>query len=349
MSTTEPDNVRPLRRHPAEALADAWTADALMATDFPDPRWAVPGILAEGVNVLAGPPKVGKSWMSLGLALAVASGGRAFDMVDVEPGPVLYLALEDTPRRLKTRMGKLLGDEPAPRNLSLATSCPTLPAGGDEAIAAWLDQNPDARMVVLDVFAKMRGTPPAGMSAYDADYAAIGRAKQLADRYGVAFVLVHHVRKMGSEDFLETVSGSNGIAGAADATLVLRRGRNKADGVLQVTGRDIDEAEYALAFHPNSGAWQLLEGPATDHTLHDTRATILRHVRESPGDGPTAIARATGIELSSVKQACRRMAGDGQLNATSSGKYFPIDGDTDPTTEVSPLSPCHQTSLDLHE
>ncbi|MFD0492570.1 AAA family ATPase [Saccharopolyspora spinosporotrichia] len=75
MSTTEPDNVRPLRRHPAEALADAWTADALMATDFPDPRWAVPGILAEGVNVLAGPPKVGKSWMSLGLALAVASGG----------------------------------------------------------------------------------------------------------------------------------------------------------------------------------------------------------------------------------------------------------------------------------
>ncbi|MFD0492571.1 AAA family ATPase [Saccharopolyspora spinosporotrichia] len=218
-------------------------------------------------------------------------------MVDVEPGPVLYLALEDTPRRLKTRMGKLLGDEPAPRNLSLATSCPTLPAGGDEAIAAWLDQNPDARMVVLDVFAKMRGTPPAGMSAYDADYAAIGRAKQLADRYGVAFVLVHHVRKMGSR------TSSSGLRfqrhrGRRDATLRAPQKPRKADGVLQVTGRDIDEAEYALAFHPNSGAWQLLEGPATDHSTTPA----------PPSSATSAKAQATGRLLSRGprESSCRR-------------------------------------------
>lgn len=338
---TQPDNVRPLQRHPAEALAAAWTADKLMDAEFPEPRWAVPGIVAEGLNVLAGPPKVGKSWMSLGLALAVASGGRAFDMLDVDPGPVLYLALEDTPRRLQTRMGKLLGGEPAPAGLTLATTCPTLPAGGDQAIAAWLDQHPDARMVVLDVFAKMRGPTRQGMAAYDADYAAVSRAKRIADDYGVALVLVHHVRKMASEDFLAEVSGTNGIAGAADAVLVLKRGRNQADGVLNVTGRDVDEAEYGLAFHSGSGAWQLLDGPASDHTLHDTRATILRYLRENPGMGPTAISTNTGLDLASVKQTCRRMASDGQLHSAN-GKYRPTDlgdiGSAQPVTPVTPVT-----------
>ena len=335
---SEADNVHPLRRDGPE-LPHAWTADVLMHTDFPDPTWAVPGVLAEGVNLLAGPPKVGKSWMSLGLALSVASGGQALDKVDVEPGPVLYLALEDTPRRLKTRMSKLLGDQPAPSKLTLATTCPTLPQGGDDVIAAWLESHPDARMVVLDVFAKMRGTPPPGANAYDADYAAVSRAKRVADHYGVALLLVHHVRKMGSDDFLETVSGSNGIAGAADAVLVLKRGRNQADGLLNVTGRDIDEAEYALTFHSTSGNWQLLDGPASDHTLHDTRATILRHLRENPGQGPTAIANATDIELQSAKQTCRRMANDGELHVTSGGKYRPADSEDTTHPHLSPLSP----------
>lgn len=340
MSAPQTDNVRPLRPDPADALAGAWTADALMATEFTEPRFAVPGILAEGVNLLAGPPKVGKSWMSLGLALTVASGGRALDRIDVEPGPVLYLALEDTPRRLKSRMSKLLQGASAPPMLSLATQCPTLPDGGEAAIATWLEAHPDARMVVLDVFAKMRGTPAPGVNAYEADYAAVGRAKRLADHYGIALVLVHHVRKMASDDFLETVSGSNGIAGAADAVLVLKRARNNADGVLHVTGRDIDETEYALTFDASSGAWQLLEGPALDHTLHDTRATILRCVRDHPESGPKAIAQATGLDYEQVKKTCRRMADDGQLRTTTGGRYSEPDaGGSAPAAEVSPLSP----------
>ncbi|MFD0552660.1 AAA family ATPase [Streptomyces rectiviolaceus] len=257
-----------------------------MAAEFPEPKWAVPGILAEGVSLLAGPPKVGKSWLSLGLGLSVAAGGKAFDSVPLQGGPVLYLALEDTPRRLQTRMGKLLGGQKAPAGLTLVTECPPFPQGGSEAIAGWLDRNPDARMVVIDVFAKMRGQSPQGASAYDADYVAVGYAKRLADHYGVAVVLVHHVRKMASEDFLTEVSGTNGIAGAADATLVLKRARGQADGILHVTGRDVNEAEYALSFQEASGAWHLLDGPVADHTVGDTRAAILRFVRANPGARP---------------------------------------------------------------
>jgi AAA domain len=302
-------------------LRTSWTAAELMATNFPPPKWAVPGIIAEGVNLLAGPPKIGKSWLSLGLALAAAGTGRAFDTVPVHTGPVLYLALEDTPRRLQTRIRKILGGQNAPSVLTLATACPPLPQGGDEAIAAWLGRNPDARMVVIDVFAKLRGPNPPGMSAYDADYTAVGRVKRVADTHQVAIVLVHHVRKASSEDFLTEVSGTNGLAGAADATLVLKRPRGQADGVLHVTGRDVDEAEYALAFHSAAGAWHMLDGPADQHALHDTRAAILRHLRQHPGTGPASIADATGVPRETIKKTCQRMAADGQLHADTAGRY----------------------------
>ncbi|MFD7697525.1 AAA family ATPase [Streptomyces sp. NPDC059805] len=329
----------------------AWTADQLMAAHFPEPKWAVPGILAEGVNVLAGPPKVGKSWLSLGLGLSVAAGGKAFDSVPVEGGPVLYLALEDTPRRLQTRMGKLLGGQPAPAGLTLVTECPPFPQGGTEAIAQWLERNPDARMVVIDVFAKMRGQAPAGVSAYDADYVAVGYAKRLADHYGVAVVLVHHVRKAGSEDFLTEVSGTNGIAGAADATLVLKRARGQADGILHVTGRDVDEAEYALSFQPASGAWHLLDGPVSDHTVSDTRATILRYVRAHPGAKPKDMAgELPHVDIDTIRRTCNRMADAGQLTKDPGGRYYPdTETRTQGAQEVSALSGCPVTTPDQHE
>lgn len=347
-SEPQPAALAPPKR---ERPRTAWTADQLMAANFPEPKWAVPGILAEGVSLLAGPPKVGKSWLSLGLGLSVAAGGKAFDSVPVKGGPVLYLALEDTPRRLQTRMGKLLGRQKAPAGLTLVTECPPFPQGGVEAIAGWLDRNPDARMVVIDVFAKMRGQSPQGASAYDADYVAVGYAKRLADHYGIAVVLVHHVRKMASEDFLTEVSGTNGIAGAADATLVLKRARGQADGILHVTGRDVNEAEYALSFQEASGAWHLLDGPVSDHTIGDTRAAILQHVRANPGARPKDIADALPqVDGDNVRRACARMAADGQLTKDGSGRYYPdTETRTQGTPEVSQLSDCPATPSDQHE
>jgi hypothetical protein len=320
-----PPHLRIVGEDPAKkapAIRGAWTADALMAAEFPEPRWAVPGLVAEGVTLMAGSPKVGKSWLSLGLGLAVASGGRALDMIPVEPGPVLYLALEDTPRRLQGRMRIVLAGQTAPHNLTLATGCPPLTQGGDTAIAAWLDAHRGARLIVIDVLAKIRGNSAPGASAYDADYAAVSRVKRLADHYGVAVVLVHHVRKASSEDFLAEVSGTNGLAGAADTTLVLKRTRGQADAVLHATGRDIDETEYALHFHAAAGAWQLLDGPAQEHTLPETRAEILRYLRTAGvACGPRAIAEGTSLSYELIKKTCQRMNADGQVTADAAGRY----------------------------
>jgi AAA domain len=235
---------RKQQRSPNGHVPDkTWSAVELLNTEFPEPRWAVPGIVAEGVNLLAGAPKLGKSWMALNLAIAVASGGRALGHVQVEQGPVLYLALEDTPRRLQSRLRMVLGDDPASDGLEFWTRCESIPDGGADRIRTWLDNYPDARLVIIDVLTRMRGRVSDRSDRYQADYHAMAAIKTIADDYSVPFLVPHHTRKADAEDFLETVSGSHGLAGAADAVAVLKRSRGSADAVLKITGRDVQEAQ----------------------------------------------------------------------------------------------------------
>jgi hypothetical protein len=318
----EPD-AQPTRPTKVDPFEKAWTADRLMAETFDPPRWAVPGLIPEGLSILAGAPKAGKSWLSLNLALGIAAGTPVLGEVDVDPGEVLYLALEDTPRRLQSRMGKILGDAPAPAGLTLLTEFPTLPAGGVEAICGWLDTRPDARLVVIDVFAKVRGNSAPGVNPYDADYAAMGRAKRIADQYGIAVILVHHLRKMAADDFTAELSGTNGVAGSADTIMALKRPRGEADGVLHITGRDVDEAERAMRFHPDNGTWELLAGPALDHVVSGTRAAVLAYLRKAPGATPKEISDALGEDRETVRKTCTRMAADSQLRRTPAGRYYP--------------------------
>src|SRR5688500_17230922 len=120
----------------------AWTAAEIMAMHFAEPRWAVPGVVAEGVTLLAGAPKIGKSWLSLNISTPVACGGTALGRVAVDGGDVLYLALEANPRRLQSRLTKVLAGTAAPDRLTFAVHCEPLPAGGTERISSWLDTHP---------------------------------------------------------------------------------------------------------------------------------------------------------------------------------------------------------------
>jgi hypothetical protein len=299
-----------------------WSARELMAAEFPEPRWAVPGLIAEGATLLAGAPKAGKSWFALDLAVAAASGGQALGRVNVKAGPVLYLALEDTGRRLQARLAKVLGPDDAPEGLILATRCKPLPLGGDADISVWLKHHHGAQLVIIDVLARVRGPSSRDIPPYEADYHALARAKAIADEHGVPFVVVHHTRKAAGEDFIDTISGTHGLAAAADSILVLKRIRGKADAILHVTGRDVEEASYALRFAADIGAWQLLDVPAAEVTVGDTRAKILAYVRQHEGSAPKEIAYATGLDYGLTKKTCRRMADDAQLDTDGHGAYF---------------------------
>jgi hypothetical protein len=152
---------------------------------------------------------------------------------------VLYCALEDTPRRLQDRLLRVLaGDEPAPGALHITTVL----GRGSEAIdylSEWLADHPDARLVIIDVLAKIRPPSDARKPLYETDYQAMSAFKSLADHHGVAIVRVHHTRKSPADDVFNEVSGSAGMTGGADAVLLVKRARNTSEAVLSVTGRDI--------------------------------------------------------------------------------------------------------------
>lgn len=330
-----------------------WTADQLMATVFAEPRWAVPGVIPEGLTLLVGGPKIGKSWFALNLAVAIALGGTALSNVDVSAGDVLYLALEDPPRRLQSRLVSVLEGHPGPARLTLDTAAGR-GAEATEQVRLWLDDHPEARLVVVDVLAKVR--PVDGTDdRYAADYRTSSVFKSLADEYGVAVLVVHHTRKQQGDDFVDLISGTNGLAGAADTVCVLRRARTEADAILSITGRDVAEAEHALTL--TSGRWTMLDGPATDYALSRTAQAIRRSLRETGAATPKELAERLGLDHENAKKTCRRLSDQGYLSTNGRGIYSvslssPMSpdpgspGETSGTLDPASSPPCSPASAD---
>ena len=300
-----------------------WTATDLMSADLPEPRFAVPGIVPEGLSLLVGSPKVGKSWAALGLAVAVASDGYALGTLPVNGGDVLYLALEDGPRRLQTRLRMILDGQPPPDRLAFLTAAPRVDEGLAAKLTSWADSVADPRLVIVDVLAKVRPPTDGRGSMYTADYAATEPLQTFATGRNVAVLVVHHTRKAPSDDFLATVSGTHGLAGSADAVLVLTRSRTEADAVLSVTGRDLEETNHALTFDSQLGTWRLL-GDAATYALSEQRRAIAAAITEAGALKPKDIAANSGVDYEVVRKLVVRMADAGQLDTDGAGTYLPV-------------------------
>lgn len=164
--------VATLERPKTKPIIVTTRTNHLAAADLPGPVYTVPGFITPGLTILAGRPKLGKSWLAFGLADAVARGGYAMGKVKVDPGPVLYLALEDTLLRLQKRLLMLLNGGDASPDLEVGTECPPLDQGGLEAIEEWIKSRPGARMVIIDTWAKVRPERKRDQGIYEGDYAA---------------------------------------------------------------------------------------------------------------------------------------------------------------------------------
>jgi hypothetical protein len=291
--------------------------------ELPEPQWAVKGILPDGLSLLAGKPKLGKSWLALNLALAVATGGVALGSISVERGDVLYLALEDTKRRLKDRVAKLAAKQALlewPEALHFARSYPRQDKGGLIALLEWLAGHPRARLVVLDTWPKFRPFRTRGRDNYEEDYQHASEVKAVADQCGLAMLALAHCRKMDATDPLDEVSGTLGLTGAADGVAVLKRERGQHDATLFVTGRDIDEREIALRWEPEYALWSIL-GDAQEYRMSKERSEVVQLlVRAGRALTPTEAADLLGKPASTVKKLLWSMAQDGQLERRD-GKY----------------------------
>ncbi len=305
---------------PEKKSPQLYTAGDLQWMEFPLLQFTIPGYLVEGLTILVGKPKRGKSWMALDWVLAIAHGGFAFGTIKCDVGDGLYMALEDSPRRLQRRIKQLLphADEWSPR-LTLCHTMKRLDNGGLDEIRAWASSVPLPRLVVIDTFTRIRPARDKNEFTYDADYRAMSLLQELATELGVAIVVIHHQRKLDSDDPLDTASGSTGLTGAADSVLVL--GRDGQGVTLNGRGRDIDDIEVALSFDKTTGRWSIL-GDAQEVRRSESRTAILAVLAKSPQPiTPGEIAIMAGIDRNTVDAQLHRMMRSGEVLSRTRGRY----------------------------
>jgi AAA domain len=330
---------------PADAdrlLATQRTGTWLDAQVFPPLTYAVPGLIPEGSVLLVGPPKIGKSWLVLTVALAAAAGGKALSIV-IPKRPVLYLALEDGNRRLQDRCRKLLRGDAIPREFEYLLQ----PERGRviDTITAWLDREHDVPpLVILDTLGRVMPPAEQGETSYQRDYRIGTTLKRIADDHpGMTLLTNHHDRKAAADDFVDSISGTHGLAGAADTVIVLARARQATSGRLKVTGRDVPEGEYAVRV-ADGYAWDLdgadLEEAAARATearltggVSDRSAEIIAFVAANPPS-----VRAGEVEDKfgpDARRYLKRLADAGRLRRLSRGIYTSVPSVPSSQSQVS--------------
>lgn len=228
--------------------------ESLMDMELAAPNFCVKGLLPQGLCILGGAPKVGKSWLVLDLCVRIAKGEPMWNLETVQ-GATLYLCLEDPYYRVQQRLG-CITDE-APPNIFFANAAGSLADDLEGQIKSFVQEHPDMALVVIDTFQMIRNG--SNDPTYSSEYEELQKLKRLADDLSICLLLVHHLRKQGDRDPINRISGTTGISGAADAVFVLEKDdRRKSDATLICTGRDLAHRELELRFAKDSCTWELI-------------------------------------------------------------------------------------------
>ena len=253
----------------------------LMSQPLRPPNFVVDTLLSQGLHILAGSPKVGKSWLALWLAVTVAKGEPVWGM-RVKRGTTLYLCLEDSTLRIQNRLFEITED--APPTLHFAVMSQQLHNGLVEQIEQFLKEHPQTRLIVIDTLQRIR-TVGNDANPYAGDYRDIGVLKALADKHRIAILLVHHLRKMNDDDPMNMISGTTGLSGATDSNFVLRKSKRRENtATLYCTGRDIPYRELALEFDGEDHVWKLLSDNCeqTEHPSERILFLLSELLRQQP-------------------------------------------------------------------
>ncbi len=229
----------------------------LMERPLEPPSFVVDTLLSQGLHILAGSPKVGKSWLALWMAVTVAKGEPVWGM-SVKRGTTLYLCLEDSVLRIQNRLFEITED--APDSVHFCTECAPIGQGLEGQVEGFLAAHPDTVLVIIDTLQMVR---PVHDATYANDYRDLSVLKRLADKHGIAILLIHHLRKEKADDVFHRISGTTAISGAVDSSFTLveeKRGSGKAK--LSCVGRDIEYRELELQ-RSGENVWELVSDSGT--------------------------------------------------------------------------------------
>ena len=246
---------RKMRRMSDPAYLHTVTLDELMDNVFEGKSAVIENLLYTGAYILAGAPKIGKSFLVAQIAHHVSSGQDLWGY-KVHQGTVLYLALEDDFQRIQSRMFMMYGVNDTP-NLHFATAAGKIGNGLDEQLENFMREHPDTKLIIIDTMQKIRELGGEAYS-YASDYDIIGRIKQFADQHCICVLTVHHTRKQRADDSFETISGTTGLLGCADGSLLMqKKKRTELDATIKVVGRDQPDQILYLKKDPQTQIWNL--------------------------------------------------------------------------------------------
>ena len=292
---------------------------------FSPKEWIIKGILRSGLYILAGAPKVGKSFLVGQIAYHVSTG-RPLWGYPVHRSPVLYMALEDDHPRLQERMFRMFGVE-STKDLYFSISAKNLREGLEEQIAGFVKDHPGTRLIIIDTLKKIRPGDDDTYS-YARDYADMTQLKKIADDNGICLLLVHHTRKKEDEsDAFNTVSGTNGLTGAADGSFIFaKKRRTDSDAVLQFTGRDLQDQIFYLSKNRETLTWELdrveVEDftPSPDPVLIAVSQIVTADTPQWSGS-PTELAEALSEDISPIALTKHLNVNAGRLQKDYSIQY----------------------------
>lgn len=252
----------------------------------------IEGLLHAGAYILAGAPKIGKSFLVAQIAYHVSTGRKLWEY-EVHQGTVLYLALEDDFQRIQSRMFRMYGVEDT-SDLHFATAAGKVGNGLDEQLANFMREHPDTKLIIIDTMQKIRETGGEAYS-YASDYEIIGKLKAFADRYGICLLTVHHTRKQPAGDAFEMISGTTGLLGCADGSLLMQKKKRTAlEATIDVVGRDQQDQILYLKKNPETQIWELerMENELHKEPPDPILEAVAKLVTEPWCGSPTELATA---------------------------------------------------------
>ena len=293
---------RKMRRMSDPAYLHTVTLDELMDNVFESKSAVIENLLYTGAYILAGAPKIGKSFLVAQIAYHVSTGQDLWGY-KVHQGTVLYLALEDDFQRIQSRMFMMYGVNDT-SNLHFATAAGKIGNGLDEQLGNFMREHPDTKLIIIDTIQKIRELGSEAYS-YASDYEIIGRIKQFADQHCICVLTVHHTRKQRADDSFETISGTTGLLGCADGSLLMqKKKRTEMDATIKVVGRDQPDQILYLKKDPQTQIWNLermeneLYKEPPDPVLEAVAKLVSAECREWVGS-PSELAEAIQTGMAS--------------------------------------------------
>lgn len=264
--------------------------EELQNRNLPPIIFFVDKLIPQGLTLLCSLPKIGKSWLALDFGTSISNGTPIMGF-KTKPSGVLYLALEDSENRLQDRINKVLKGKKASKNFMYSIRCDDIENGLIEELEDIIKREPHIKVIIIDTLQKVRSVYR-GNNSYGHDYKEISKLKELADKNNMSIILIHHLKKGNEGDVFEKVSGTNGITGTADTTIVLEKeDRSSEDTTLSIVGRDVEYQKYIIRFNKETFRWSMIstyeekqdEIEKEDYYNNPIVETIKRKLNENHG------------------------------------------------------------------